>query len=179
MPADTRLVIDSFISRFRDQKQTAEKALNQLPDALLHQPLDENTNSLAVIVKHLAGNFRSRFTDFLTTDGEKPNRDRDAEFVDDIPDRPALMARWESGWQTLLDNLSPLTDADLPRTITIRNQPHTVVDALMRSLAHTAYHTGQIVQLARFLAKDNWTTLTIPRGQSAQFTQQMHQKFAR
>jgi uncharacterized damage-inducible protein DinB len=179
MTAPSRLLIDSILQRFRAQKQTAEKAVVQISDALLHQALDENTNSLAVIMKHMAGNMESRFTDFLTSDGEKPTRDRDDEFVDTIVDRAAVMARWERGWGCLFAAVEPLTDADLARTVTIRQQPHSVADALVRALDHLGYHTGQIVQLARYLAKDKWQTLTIPRGGSRQFNQAMQQKFSK
>ena len=179
MSTPSRLLIDSFVQRFRAQKQTAEKALAQVPDALLHQPLDENTNSLAVIMKHMAGNMESRFTDFLTSDGEKPTRDRDDEFVDNITDRAGLMGRWERWWGCLFSAVETLTDADLIRMVTIRQQPHSVADALVRALDHLGYHTGQIVQLSRFLAKDKWQTLTIPRGGSRQFNQAMHGKFVK
>jgi len=179
MGAEKRLVIQSFIEKFRDQKQTAEKAVVQVSDERLHQPLDENTNSLAVIMKHMAGNLRSRFTDFLGSDGEKPDRDRDSEFVDDIPDRLALMSVWEQGWNCLFESLGPLTDDDLGRYVTIRNQPHTVADALMRALAHAAYHVGQIVQLSRFMAKDRWNTLTIPRGGSREVNEKMREQFGK
>jgi hypothetical protein len=175
-PTPERLVIDAITARFKAYKEMAEKAFSQISDAQLHQPLDENTNSIAVIVKHMSGNLRSRFTDFLTSDGEKSNRDRDSEFVDDIADRPAMLAMWEGGWRCLFDALSPLTDRDLNKTITIRGEPHSVVDALLRQLSHHSYHTGQIVQLARYLAKDKWTVLTIPRGGSKQFNAAMDKK---
>lgn len=170
-------VVQAFAARFRDQKQMAEKAVSQISDAQLHEPLDKNTNSVAVIMQHVAGNLRSRFTDFLTADGEKPSRDRDAEFVDDHADRSALLSGWDGGWNCLFDSLSSLTDADLARTVTIRSQPHSVIDALARALAHTGYHVGQIVQLSRYLAKDNWVTLTIPRGGSRDFDQKMRERF--
>jgi hypothetical protein len=175
-PTSDRLVMDAITTRFKAYKEMAQKAFGQISDAQLHQPLDENTNSVAVIVKHMSGNLRSRFTDFLTSDGEKPNRDRDSEFVDDIPDRQAFLAMWEGGWRCLFDALSPLSDGDLNKTITIRGEPHSVIDALLRQLSHHSYHTGQIVQLARFLAKDKWTVLTIPRGGSQQFNATMDKK---
>jgi uncharacterized damage-inducible protein DinB len=178
MSTDNRLVIQSFIARFRDQKQTAERAVGQIADDKLRVPLDENTNSLAVIMKHMSGNLRSRFYDFLSSDGEKPDRDRDSEFVDDFADRAAMMAFWERGWTCLFDSLAPLTDADLGRVVTIRGQPHSVADALGRALAHQSYHVGQIVQLARYLAKEQWQTLTIPRGGTAAFNAKMREKFA-
>jgi hypothetical protein len=172
----TDAVIASLIRNFQSQKRLADKAVEQLSDAQLRQPLDENTNSVAVIMKHVAGNLRSRFTDFLTTDGEKPDRNRDGEFVDDFPDRAAIVADWETGWKILFDALASLEASDLARVVTIRGEPHAVIDALHRSLAHCGYHAGQIVQLARFLAKDNWQTITIPRGGSQAFNQQMKSK---
>ena len=179
MKTEQHLVVQAFIERFREQKLMAEKAVGQVSDKQLHEPLDENTNCLTVIMKHMAGNLRSRFTEFLCSDGEKPDRDRDAEFVDDVPDRLSLMSIWEQGWNCLFESINALTDEDLGRRVTIRNQPHTVADALMRRLAHAAYHVGQIVQLSRFLAKDCWTTLTIPRGGSGEFTAKMREKFAK
>jgi Protein of unknown function (DUF1572) len=172
-----RLTIDALASRFHDQKGMVEKAIVQISDTQLHQPLDENTNSVAVIMKHVAGNLRSRFTDFLTTDGEKPSRDRDAEFNDDIGSRSQLMVIWEEGWNRLFESLESLSDDDLHCTVTIRSQPHTVADALVRALAHVGYHVGQIVQLSRFLAKDHWQVLTIPRGGSREFDRKMREGF--
>jgi hypothetical protein len=144
----------------------------QLSDAQLRVPLDENTNSVAVIMKHMSGNLGSRFTDFLTSDGEKPDRDRDGEFVDDLPSRDAITKHWERGWSILADTLDALRTEDLSKTVTIRGEPHTVVDALHRALAHQGYHVGQITQLARYLAKDRWATITIPRGGSKAFNRQ-------
>jgi len=164
--------LDSITKNFRKQKSLADKAIAQLDDEKLHVPLDENTNSIAVIMKHVGGNLRSRFTNFLTTDGDKPDRNRDGEFVDDFPSRAAIIEHWERGWTVLFETLDSLRPEDLPRTVAIRGEPHGVIDALHRSLAHCGYHVGQIVQLARFLAKDRWETLTIPRGQSEQFNQQ-------
>jgi len=172
-------VIDVVIKRFSVYKVMAEKAFGQISDAQLHQPLDENTNSVATILKHMSGNLRSRFTDFLTSDGEKPDRDRDSEFVDDIADRQTLLAIWEAGWRCLFEALSPLTDGDLTKTITIRGEPHSVIDALLRQLSHCSYHVGQIVQLSRYLAKDQWTVLTIPRGGSKKFNAMMDAKHGR
>jgi uncharacterized damage-inducible protein DinB len=168
--------IESIAKNFRSQKRLADKAIPQLSDDQLRRPLDENTNSVAIIMKHVGGNLRSRFTDFLTSDGEKPDRDRDGEFVDDFASRDAILQHWEHGWQVLFDALASLTPQDLAKTITIRGEPHTVIDALHRSLAHAGYHVGQIVQLARYLAKDHWETITIPRGGSRQFNQQMRGK---
>lgn len=161
MSSDT---VKSISATFMAQKSLAEKALAQVPDHLLHTALSADTNSLAVIIRHMSGNLRSRFTDFLTTDGEKPWRDRDAEFIEDDADRAEIMRRWESGWSVLFRALDSLTDPDLRRTVTIRSEPHTVAMALARALAHQSYHVGQIVQLARVLSGDQWNTITIPRG---------------
>jgi len=144
-------------------KQLAERAIAQLADDQLRVPLDQNTNSISVIMKHIAGNLRSRWTDFLTTDGEKPWRNRDDEFVDTFSDRQELLACWESGWQCLWDALDQLEPGDISRTVTIRGVPHTVPHAIQRAVSHCGYHVGQIVQYARHLAQDQWTTLTLPR----------------
>ena len=170
-------VIDSFTRRFRSDKGLMERAVAQVSDAQLHLALDENTNSLAVIMRHASGNLVSRFGNFLTSDGEKANRDRDSEFIDDMADRASIMARWEAGWAVLFDTLSQLTDADLTRTVTVRGEGMSVLEALVRALSHQAYHGGQIVQLARHWAKDRWTTLTVPRGGSKQLNEMMKQKF--
>ncbi len=154
----------SIVSAFQSQKRGAEKAIVQVPDGKLQVPLDANTNSVAVIMRHMAGNLRSRFADFLTSDGEKPGRNRDGEFVDNPEQsREELMADWESGWRVLFDTLAALTPDDLTKTTTIRQRPYGVIDALHRALAHQAYHVGQITQLARYLAKDEWQTITLPR----------------
>jgi len=169
----TNDTVDPFlaaaINTLQTNKRLAERAVEQVDDAGLRKPIDANTNSIAVIMKHVAGNLLSRWTDFLTTDGEKPWRDRDTEFVDDGWARDELLAYWERGWQCLFDTLNSLSTADLERTVFIRGEEHTVPLALQRSLGHSCYHVGQIVQLARVMAGDNWTTLTIPRGQSEQF----------
>jgi hypothetical protein len=167
------LFLDSITRNFRKQKTLADKAIAQLDDAKLHIPLDENTNSVCVIMKHVGGNLISRFTDFLKTDGDKPDRNRDGEFIDDFTSRASIIQHWERGWNVLFATLASLSDDDLHKTITIRGEPHTVVDGLHRSLAHCGYHVGQIVQLARFLAKDRWETITIPRGGSEQFNQRL------
>ena len=166
--------LKSIVEAFRSQKRNAEKAIVQLADEQLHVPLDANTNTVAVIMKHMAGNLRSRFTDFLTSDGEKPGRNRDGEFVvDPATPRDQIMADWESGWAVLFHALASLEPEDLAKTVTIRQEPYGVIDALHRALAHQSYHVGQIIQLARFLAKDRWTTITIPRGGSEAFNAAM------
>ena len=145
----------------------------QVSDADLFVSLDPETNSIAVIVKHMAGNMRSRFRDFLTTDGEKPDRDRDSEFVDPPATRVALMEIWENGWELVFSAIEPLTDADLGRTVTIRGEAHSAMQAINRQIAHYAGHAGQIVFLAKHLAGANWTALTVPRGKSAEFNRRV------
>jgi hypothetical protein len=166
-------VINGSISAFRSNKGWADKAISQVSDDKLHVALDANTNSIAVIMKHVAGNLLSRWTDFLTTDGEKSWRNRDDEFVDTFENRDKLISYWESGWQTLFDSLSVLSGEDLGKNVTIRGELHSVPLAMQRSLAHTTYHIGQIILISRILAGDNWTTITIPRGGSSNFNQRV------
>ncbi len=154
---------------FEANKRLADRAVEQVPDHKLHLALDANTNSVAVIMKHVAGNLSSRWTDFLTTDGEKPWRNRDDEFVDTFRSRAEILEAWERGWACLLTTLKSLKPQDLAKTVLIRGEPHSVPLALERSLGHTCYHIGQIVQVARIHAAANWNTLTIPRGGSEQF----------
>jgi hypothetical protein len=168
-----KAVIDGALVAFRSNKDWADKAVAQVSDDTLHTALDANTNCIAVIMKHVAGNLLSRWTDFLATDGEKPWRNRDDEFRDTFTAREELLAYWESGWQRLFDSLIALTPGDLARSVTIRGEPHTVPLAIQRSLAHCAYHVGQIVLIARILAGDQWDTITIPRGASAGFNQRV------
>lgn len=162
----------AIINAFEANKRLADRAVEQVPDDKLHLPLNPNTNSIAVIMKHVAGNLTSRWTDFLTTDGEKPSRNRDDEFVDSYRNRREVLQDWERGWTVLLTTLKGLGQDDLAKTVTIRGEPHSVPLALSRSLGHTCYHVGQIVQVARIHAGDKWNTLTIPKGGSAQFNQQ-------
>jgi hypothetical protein len=144
-------------------KQQAEKAIGQVDDAALHRTIDPESNSIAVLMRHMAGNMRSRFTDFLTTDGEKPDRNRDGEFETTAFSRDQLMADWESGWASVLAAVDALTPADLDRTVLIRAEPHTVYRALDRAVRHYASHIGQIVLLAKHFAGDDWKTLSIPK----------------
>jgi hypothetical protein len=149
---------------FRQYKELGEKAMAQLDPAGVFQTLDDESNSVAVIVKHLAGNMRSRWTDFLTTDGEKPDRNRDGEFELTASTTPADVRRWwDEGWRSVFAAVEPLQPEDLLRTVTIRGEPHSVLQAIDRQIAHYAYHVGQIVQLARHLAGERWTTLSIPK----------------
>jgi Protein of unknown function (DUF1572) len=166
-------VIDAALASFRANKGWADKAIVQLPDEKLHMALDPNANSIAVIMKHVAGNLLSRWTDFLTTDGEKPWRSRDDEFVDSFGSRGELIEYWNAGWQRLFETLESLAPSDLGRTVLIRGEPHSVPLAIERSLAHCGYHVGQIILIARILAGANWSTITIPRGASATFNQRV------
>lgn len=161
--------LSAAINAFEANKRLADRAVEQVPDDKLHVALDPNTNSIAVIMKHVAGNLASRWTDFLTTDGEKPWRNRDDEFVDSFGSREEVLEAWERGWACLFDTLKSLKPEDLEKTLTIRGEPHSVPLAIERSLGHACYHIGQIVQVARIHAGDHWNTLTIPRGGSEQF----------
>jgi hypothetical protein len=169
----TTSYIADALSLFRYYKRLAERAMEQVTDEQLFAVLDRETNSIAVIVKHMAGNMRSRWTDFLTTDGEKPNRDRDSEFVDPPDTRKELLGVWEDGWNRLFTALEPLTDADLGRTITIRGEAHSVMQAINRQLAHYPHHVGQIVLLAKHFACDHWQSLSVPRNKSAEFNRRV------
>jgi len=157
------------IDIFRYYKKLGERAIEQCPDEGLFTTLDAESNSIAIIVKHLAGNMRSRWTHFLTTDGEKPDRNRDTEFEEAPKTRGALMDMWERGWKHVFDALAPLSDEDLSRKITIRTEPHSVMQAINRQVAHYSYHVGQIVYLARHFAGAKWQSLTIPKKNSAEF----------
>lgn len=165
-------VISAAVAEFQRYRSLADRAVAQLSDEQLRAALHPETNSVAVIRQHIAGNLLSRWTDFLTTDGEKPGRRRDDEFVDRGAPREELDEHWERGWRQLFQALSELTDADLARTVLIRAEPHTVALAIQRGLAHVAYHVGQIVMIARQLVGDAWQVLTIPRGASEQFNRQ-------
>ena len=166
---------DHYLTDLRTQfaklRTTAERAMAQVSDEGFTRLLDGENNSIAVIVKHIAGNLRSRCTDFLTSDGEKPDRDRDGEFLLDVRDsRSRLMNEWAAAWDLLDAMVRDLGPDDVQRTVYIRAEPHTVGQALHRHLGHMAYHTGQIVLLAKHWAGSEWRTLTIARGQSKQFT---------
>lgn len=162
----SRAVIDGAVAAFRSNKGWADKAIAQTSDENLRIAMDANTNSIAVIMKYVAGNLLSRWTKFLISDGEKPWRNRDDEFTDSFASRDELLAYWESGWQRLFETLESLTAEDVEKTVTIRGEPHSVPLAVSRSLAHCGY---QIVMIAHILAGDQWTTITIPRGGSGQF----------
>ncbi len=157
------------LKSFHGLKSNAEKALAQLSDSELHFQPDPESNSIVIIMKHLSGNMLSRFTDFLTSDGEKPNRNRDGEFIDDFTSREQLMDFWNKGWNCLFEAIDELKEEDLLKTVYIRNEPHTVVRAIHRQLTHYAYHCGQIVFLAKQIKSVNFKTLSIARGKSSEF----------
>ena len=165
----TTSYLEDSLAVFHQTKQLGERAMAQVSDEQLFIALDEEANSIAVIVKHMAGNMRSRWTDILTTDGEKPGRNRDAEFEAPPATRQALMGLWEEGWTRVFEAVEPLSEADLGRTVTIRGEPHSVMQAINRQSAHYAYHVGQIVFLAKHYAGGNWQSLSIPRNRSAEF----------
>ena len=166
----TNPYLPDALAEFRKYKAFAEKAVAQIADEDWFRKLDPEANSIALVMKHVSGNMRSRWRDFLTTDGEKPDRDRDTEFeVADSDTIESVRRRWEEGWALLFAALEPLTDADLGRTVTIRGEPHTVLQAINRQLTHYASHVGQIVLLAKHFAGDRWKSLSIPRGKSREF----------
>jgi hypothetical protein len=171
----TTSYVEDSLTLFRQQKQLAEAAIAQVTDEQLLATLDAESNSIATIVKHMSGNMRSRWTDFLTTDGEKPNRDRDREFLEPPATRKALMDIWEDGWVLLFRAIEPLSEADLPRTVTIRGEAHSVMQAINRQVAHYSLHVGQIVMLAKHFAQDRWRSLSVPKNRSAEFNRQVAQ----
>ena len=158
------------ILQFQKLKEQAERAIAQVDDGALFALIDPDANSIAIIMKHMAGNMRSRWTDFLTTDGEKPDRNRDTEFEQDEGEtRGAVMARWNDGWERTLAAIGTLQPDDLSRTVSIRGEPHLVMQAINRQLTHYAAHVGQIVLLAKHFAGSNWKSLSIPKGKSKEF----------
>jgi hypothetical protein len=169
----TTSYVEDALAVFRQYKLLGERAIAQVSDAQLFTSLDEESNSIAIIVKHITGNMRSRWTDFLTTDGEKPNRNRDSEFVDPPATREALMREWEDGWARVFGAIEPLSDADLGRVVTIRGEAHSVMQAINRQLAHYPQHVGQIVLLAKHYAGEQWQTLSVARNKSAEFNRRV------
>ena len=169
----TTSYLEDSLALFAYYKKLAERAMAQVTDEQLFACIDGESNCIAVIVKHMAGNMRSRWADFLTSDGEKPGRNRDSEFEDPPAARSALLATWESGWACLFSALQPLTDADLARVITIRGEKHSVMQAINRQLAHYPHHVGQIVLLAKHFAGDSWQSLSVPRRGSAEFNRKV------
>jgi hypothetical protein len=166
-------ILSVALDEFQKIKKLADKSIAQLSDEQLRATIDPEANSVAVLMRHMAGNMRSRWVQFLTTDGEKPDRMRDREFEDPGRTRAELLAEWEHGWQCVFDALAPLSDADLQRTVVIRGEPHTVYKAISRQVSHYAGHAYQILLLAKHLLGPNWKTLSIPRGQSEEFNRRM------
>jgi Protein of unknown function (DUF1572) len=164
---------EDALAIFRQYKLLGERAMQQVTVDQLFASLDEECNSIAIIVKHLVGNMRSRWMDFLTTDGEKSSRNRDCEFVDPPATREALMREWDEGWACVFGAIEPLTDADMGRTVTIRGEAHSVMQAINRQLAHYPLHVGQIVLLAKHYAGDRWQTLSVARNKSAEFNRKV------
>lgn len=172
--AAASLYLDDVVSQFKKLKLLAEGALAQVEERDLFASLDPESNSLAVLLQHMAGNLRSRWTDFLTSDGEKPDRHRDSEFeLADGLSKERLFARWEEGWRCLFQTLAALHEEDLGLTVLIRAEPHSVVNAINRQLTHYAYHVGQIVFLSKHLAAGRWRTLSVPRGKSQELNETM------
>ena len=158
------------IAELRKYRRLAEAAIAQVPEEHFFSTIGPESNSIAIVMKHIAGNMRSRWTDFLTADGEKPDRERDSEFErEDGDDSAGVRRRWDAGWEALFAAVEPLSEADLSRTVTIRGEPHTVMEAIQRQLTHYAYHVGQIVFLARHFTGPGWKSLSIPKGQSKTF----------
>jgi hypothetical protein len=162
-----RHYLDDSLFQLRKLKTQADKAMAQVDDAQFFALIDDGANSIALVVKHMTGNMRSRWTDFLTSDGEKPDRDRDSEFeLEGADTREAMLARWEVAWELLFRTIGALAPGDLVRTVTIRNEPHTVVQAINRQVSHYSAHVGQIVLLAKHLAGSRWQTLSIPKNRN-------------
>jgi Protein of unknown function (DUF1572) len=165
--------LEDAISLFHHTKKLGEGAMEQVPDEQLFASLDEEMNSIAIVVKHMAGNMRSRWTDFLTSDGEKPDRNRDMEFAAPPATREELMRLWNEGWERVFHALAPLSDADLGRTVEIRGEPHSIMQAINRQIAHYSYHVGQIVFLAKHFKGSDWKSLSVPRNKSADFNRKV------
>jgi len=165
----TTSYLEDSLELLRYYKKLAERAMEQVTGEQLFAAIDEEANSIAIIVKHMVGNMRSRWTDFLTTDGEKPDRNRDSEFVEPPASRQALLEVWEDGWRRVFEAIEPLTEADLGRTVMIRGEAHSVMQAINRQVAHYATHVGQIILLAKHFAGGRWHSLSIPKSRSAEF----------
>jgi hypothetical protein len=175
---DGRAWLDEIIAQYLQYKSLSERAAAQVPDEAFFTPYGRSPHGVGVQLKHVGGNLRSRWRDFLTTDGEKADRRRELEFSADGETRAAVLAQWDEGWRIALEELRALTPEDLDRTVTIRGEPLPVVRAVHRNLAHVAYHCGQIVQLARHLAGDRWRFLSIPPGESEEFNASMRKEHA-
>lgn len=170
------IYLEDALERLRATKRQAERAAEQVSDEEFFRTIDPESNSIALIMKHMAGNMRSRWTDFLTSDGEKPDRRRDSEFLIEGEDRRAVLDAWEDGWRRVFEAVGALRPEDLTRTVRIRHEPYAVVAAINRQLEHYGHHVGQIVFLAKHLKSSAWQTLSIPRGQSETFNAGMEEK---
>jgi hypothetical protein len=168
-PSESTNLLTCYRSLFRYYRELGDKAMAQIPPDAFHWQPSPESNSVAIIVQHLSGNMVSRFTNFLTTDGEKPWRNRDEEFEPQDADAATILKNWDMGWKVVFDTLDALTPDDLEKIVYIRNQGHTVLEALSRQLAHYPYHIGQIVYLCRLLAGEDWASLSIPKGDSQAF----------
>ena len=169
----TTSYLEDSVALLRQYKRLGEGAIAQVSEEQLFAAIDAESNSIAIIVKHIAGNMRSRWTDFLTADGEKPNRNRDTEFENPPISRAELLSVWEEGWARVFSAIEPLAEADLTRTVTIRGEPHSAMQAINRQIAHYASHIGQIIFLAKHLQAANWRTLSVPRNRSAEFNRRV------
>lgn len=169
----TTSYLEDALAIFRQYKALGDRAMAQISDEQFFITLDAESNSIALIVKHMAGNMRSRWTNFLTSDGEKPDRDRDSEFINPPATRAAVLQMWEEGWSLIFSALDPLLDEDLDKTVTIRGEAHSVMQAISRQLAHYPYHVGQIVLLAKHFASADWQSLSIPRNRSAEWNRKV------
>ncbi|MEO4052619.1 DUF1572 domain-containing protein [Solibacillus sp. CAU 1738] len=168
--------LNIVVERFKSVKSLGDKTISQLSEKDIHWAYNNESNSVAIIVKHLSGNMISRWTDFLTSDGEKNDRNRDDEFLDDLSSKTELLIVWEKGWKELLDTLTSLSEEDLLKKVTIRGEGHLVIDAIERQMAHYAYHVGQIVYIGKQLKNDDWNSLSIPKGKSEKYLEQMLKK---
>jgi hypothetical protein len=161
--------LESAIERLKTYKTLGEKTFDQINDEDIHWQFNEVSNSIAITVKHMVGNMLSRFSNFLTEDGEKPWRHRDAEFKDPYKNKAEMLDRWENGWQCVFNALEPLSESQMQETVLIRNEEHTIIEAVNRQLMHYAYHIGQLVYIARMIKGIDWQSLSIPKGQSKEF----------
>ncbi|WP_053362445.1 DUF1572 domain-containing protein [Bacillus sp. FJAT-27251] len=166
----------TVIQRFKSVKSLGDKTINQLSEEEIHWTYNSESNSVAIIIKHLSGNMVSRWTDFLTSDGEKDYRNRDEEFIDNISAKSDLITVWEKGWKVLLETLTDLGEQDLLKNIYIRGEKHLVLEAIERQMAHYAYHVGQIVYIGKELKDNNWKSLSIPKGKSEEYLKEMLEK---
>ena len=168
--------LDSIRKQFQYYKMLGDKTFAQLSEQDIHWQHNDDSNSIAIVAKHIVGNMLSRWTNFLTEDGEKEWRNRDGEFENDIADKKDLLARWEKGWECLFDAINPLKAEDLDRIVYIRNQGHTVLEAINRQLAHYAYHVGQLVYIGKLIKGQEWTSLSIPKGKSTTYNKEKFDK---